>query len=94
MQKGTVMEIIKVKFEDSIKTNKVMCDRKPRTKKKRIVKKWIKKYGYKVPITNECLIYSMDEGIVHVLAHPLVREKMVYMNGINDGSQPIFVFLE
>lgn len=88
-----------VKFVDDETTKILICKRKPKTKKKRIVNKWIKKFSYRIPDTSGCSIkghcISEDGGlIVYAVAHPDAKPFMEIMNLDNDGNQPVFEFAE
>lgn len=90
---------IMVKFVDDKRTNRLIAGKqKPKTKKKRIVKKWLKKYMRSIPDTTGCAVVGYnptEDGVeIFAVAHPNARPFMEEMNKYNDGKQPVFVFVE
>lgn len=87
---------IRVKFIDDInKTYVPVYFRLPRTKKKRIVKKWKKKFHYMTPDLKGCNVYKTDIGnrLVYAIAHPKAKIKMQEMNAAGVGTDnPKFVW--
>ena len=88
---------IKINFVDDNRTNYKVLKKKPKTRKKRIVKKWFKKYSVSIPDTKGCSIIgyaATDDGgmVVFAVAHPLAKESMEKMNSMNDGNQPFFTW--
>ena len=94
----SMFQEIKIKFVDDERTNFKVLTRKPKTKKRRIVKKWFKRYGALVADTKGCSIvgYSSDEesgGMkIYAIAHPLAKKNLEKMNEMNDGNQPRFTW--
>ena len=89
---------IMVKFVNDERTTLLICKKKPKTKKKRIVNKWIKKFSYRIPDTSGCSVVGQnptEDGLeVFAIAHPEAKPFMEGMNKNNDGKQPLFVFVE
>lgn len=93
-----MFKTILIKFCDDERTNIRICKNRPKTRKKRIVKKWFKKFSYLVPDTTGCAIVGYkptENGLeIKAVAHPDARPFMEDMNLKNDGNQPLFVFVE
>ncbi len=87
---------VRVKFSEEYRTTITVLKRKPKTKKKRILKKWFKKFSVTIPDVKGCDItgYETKDGkmVVHVTAHPMAKPYMEKMNSMNDGNQPFFTW--
>ena len=96
---GSMFKRISVTFVDDERTNIKVMTRKPKTKKKRIVKKWFKRYGALVADTKSCAVVGFSHGnsddgsvVVFAVAHPLAKKHMEKLNEMNDGNQPMFTW--
>ena len=89
---------ILVKFVDDERTTILVHTIKPKTKKKRIVEKWMKKFSYRVPDTTGCAVVGhkpTEDGLeIFAVAHPEAKPFMIDMNNKNDGNQPKFIFVD
>lgn len=84
---------IRVKFVDSRETYVTVYFRLPKTKKKRIVNKWKKKFNYRTPDLKGCHVYRVDGEILYAFAHPKAKHKMEHMNAAGEGTNnPRFVW--
>lgn len=88
---GPVFERINVLFRDDC-LDKIQF-RFPRTKKKRIRKKWAKnkKNWKQIPAVNLKIVKIIRAGEIVAVGHPNVRKKVEELNDVRSAWDPLFI---